>query len=138
MKKIIILLTVALIACKKETKEPTPEPVITCETGKVLFSGKYRLLQANHDTIEIVWKSNCCPTKDANNYMVNGLGKAIQPIASNTITIFNQNYNLKTDETIPNGYTPSNEFKFSRMSNGDLTMTSSKLQYSTINFVRIN
>lgn len=84
MKK-LILIPFLFLACKKETPQqtPEPEPLPTCQTGKVTLVGKYRLLGidaqnvVNGDTITIVFRNNRCPETDKNDYIVYGLKKAL-------------------------------------------------------------
>ena len=136
MKKIIaILAVIILVSCKK--KETTPvviEP--TCETPTINFAGKYRYVQGNQDTIEIVFVSNNCPNKTLNTYLVKGLGKAVQPILNSGQTFEIKDYTIKLDEGVKSGNYADGSFGFSLQSSG-LNLNCNKLQYQSTQFVKI-
>lgn len=136
MKKIVLILVVILIvSCKKKEVAPiVQEPV--CETTNPKFVGKYKYMQGNQDTIEIIFISNNCPNKVINTYVVKGLGKAVQPILNTGQSFSNNDYTIKIDETIQSGSYQDGSFSLSLESNG-LTLNCNKLQYQTTKFQKI-
>lgn len=136
MKKIVLIAIVIFItSCKKKEVDPiVAEPV--CETTTPKFAGKYKYVQGNQDTIEIVFINNNCPNKVVNTYLIKGLGKAVQPILNVGQSFNNSDYTIKIDETIQSGSYQDGSFSLSLESNG-LTLNCNKLQYQTTKFQKI-
>ena len=136
MKKIVLIAIVIFItSCKKKEVAPiVAEPV--CETTTPKFAGKYKYVQGNQDTIEIVFINNNCPNKVVNTYLIKGLGKAVQPILNVGQSFNNSDYTIKIDETIQSGSYQDGSFSLSLESNG-LTLNCNKLQYQTTKFQKI-
>ncbi len=136
MKNLILIAFILIgFACKKKTvtPEPTPEPV--CIKSPDQFSGKY--YNANHDTIEVVYLHDNCPTNKSNVYLVKGLGQATQSMLKSGETFEIKDYETISNETI--GVTNySNVFSLSRQSNGNITFDSYKIKYENgVQFYKI-
>jgi len=86
-----VILFVCLLSCKKQTpiveepqtpsqntKQDTSLIAPTCKTKHKLFEGRFVFVTGGmKDTIDIVYKSNNCPTEYSNNYSIKGLHKAV-------------------------------------------------------------
>ncbi len=104
-RQIIVILSLTLLCaffscCKKKTL--TPDPIPTCETGKVLFAGVYENISFTSKggfTIELL--HNNCPTQNSNTYLIKGFSEAVKTYSAANQPLFAQSsYTLTSDETI--------------------------------------
>lgn len=137
MKKILILI-VLISGCKKSEVAPEPEPTPitkTCQTGKVLFSGKYKCYTAPNDTIEFIFKHNNCPAENSNTYLVDNFVEATKDLV--TVPITNPIFEVVSTEV--NGYANdrNKEYYFTFQVDSTLKLTGKNLKYGSIKFVKI-
>lgn len=109
MRKIIFIALVLFTACKKKkvtVVEPEPTPVV-CQTGNVLFAGKY-IKETGGDTLYISFKRNLCPVENSNEYNVRGLDKILNPYISSGNKLFKDTIYILSSNEIAGGYLSAN------------------------------
>lgn len=74
MRKIILILVVLIVSCKKHDIKPIVEEVNSCQPKKSeLLSGKY--ISISNDTIQIVYSNTDCNNNNYNTYSIKYLYK---------------------------------------------------------------
>lgn len=115
--------------------EETPQQSETkCKNELQLFTGKYQINNALKDTIEISFISDNCPEDNSNNYLVRGLGQAIDLYTSGETD--NSDHTIRSNEIVKQANTLDNEFKFILQST-QLVLQSPKLNVPQITFKKL-
>lgn len=150
MKKLLILL-VLIAGCKKKDTPPTdPEPTSppatitptitpTCHTGLVRFTGRY-VCERNDkkDTIEFVFRNNNCPVENSNWYVIKNFVNTTNSFAITGEKLSpNMEFEMVSTEQEFLAQTKLKDYTFKIQTNGDLVLTSKKLNYGFTNFFKV-